>query len=120
TGYNVAATHQTGEPAASAGSVGNTAWWSWRAPVSGTVSIDLSGSDASFPVTVFTGAMVSALEPIAADSGAVSFEAVEGQTYQIAVGDASGVTGAIKLKLEAPVLELPLLETLPVGQDFDK
>jgi hypothetical protein len=99
TGYNAGATHEPGEPAIS-DSIGKTVWWSWTAPVGGTVSIDLSGSDYSFPVAVFTGSTLAKLQMVAEDSGGVSFDAVEGQTYQIAIGDSAGLTGAIQMKLQ--------------------
>jgi hypothetical protein len=112
TGYNAGATRQSGEPLFG-NSTGKTVWWSWTAPVGGTVSIDLSGSDYAFPVAVFTGSSLAQLQMVAADSGGVTFEAVAGQTYQIAVGDSAGLTGAIKLKLQAPIVDLPLLQTVP-------
>ena len=111
TGYNAGATRQSGEPLFG-DSTGKTVWWSWTAPVGGTVSIDLSGSDYAFPVAVFTGSSLAQLQMVAADSGVVTFEAVAGQTYQIAVGDSSGLTGAIKLELQAPIVDLPLLQTV--------
>lgn len=111
TGFNAGATREAGEPYV-AGSTGKSVWWSWTAPVGGTVSIDLGGSDHSFPVGVFVGTSVANLNLIAAGSGSVSFDAVQGQTYQLAVNDASGLTGAIKLKLQAPVVGLPLARTL--------
>ncbi len=107
TGFNAGATHEVGEPSL-AGSTGKSVWWSWTAPVSGLVTIDLSGSDYSFPVGVFTGTSVSNLTLMAADTGGVSFEAAQGQNYKIAVNDASGLTGAIKMQIQAPVIELPL------------
>jgi hypothetical protein len=108
TGYNAGATQQTGEPAIGDGSTGKTVWWSWTAPVNGTVSIDLTGSDFTFPVAVFTGSSLASLNEVAADSGGVSFQAVAGQTYQIAVGDNAGLTGAINLILQAPIVGLAL------------
>jgi hypothetical protein len=72
----------------------------------------LGGSDHSFPVGVFAGTRVTALNLIATGSGSVSFDAVQGQTYQLSVNDASGLTGAIKLKLQAPVVGLPLARML--------
>jgi hypothetical protein len=111
TSYNAGATRQSGEPLFG-DSTGKTVWWSWTAPVGGTVSIDLSGSDYSFPVAVLTGSSVARLRMVAADSGGVTFEAVAGQTYQIAVGDHAGLTGAIKLELQAPIVDLPLLQTV--------
>jgi hypothetical protein len=111
TSYNAGATHQTGEPML-ANSTGKTVWWSWTAPVGGTVSIDLGGSDFAFPVGIFTGTSVNKLQLIAQDAGGVSFTAVAGQTYQIGVSDLGGLTGAIALKLEATVVELPLVSGL--------
>ena len=111
TSYNAGATRQSNEPVFG-DSTGKTVWWSWTAPVGGTVSIDLSGSDYSFPVAVFAGSSLARLRMVATDSGGVTFEAVEGQTYQIAVGDDAGITGAIKLELQATIVDLPLLQTV--------
>ena len=55
------------------------------------------------------------LSLVAAGAGGVSFNAVAGQTYQIAVGDASGQTGAIALTLQAPVVQAPLLGVMRGG-----
>jgi hypothetical protein len=107
TGYNAGATHQPGEPVFGDSS-GKSVWWSWTAPVNGTVTIDLTGSDYSFPVAAYTGSTLAGLQLVAGNFGGVSFEAVAGQTYQIAVGDAAGLTGKIQMKLQAPVVELVL------------
>ncbi len=107
TGFNAGATHEAGEPSV-AGSIGKSVWWSWTAPASGPVSIDLGGSEHSFPVGVFSGSSVTHLNWIATGSGSFAFNALQGQTYDLAVNDASGLTGAIKLKLQAPVIQLPL------------
>jgi hypothetical protein len=111
TSYNAGATRQSNEPVFG-DSTGKTVWWTWTAPVGGTVSIDLSGSDYAFPVAVFAGSSLARLHVVATDSGGVTFEAVEGQTYQIAVGDHAGLTGAIKLELQATIVDLPLLQTV--------
>jgi hypothetical protein len=111
TSYNAGATRQSNEPVFG-DSTGKTVWWSWTAPVGGTVSIDLSGSDYSFPMAVFTGSSLARLRMVATDSGGVTFEAVAGQTYQIAVGDHAGLTGAIKLELQATIVDLPLFQTV--------
>jgi hypothetical protein len=99
TSYNAGATHQAGEPVFG-NSTGKMVWWSWAAPASGTVSVDLSGSDYSFPVAIFTGTTPGTLQMVAENSGGVSFQAVKGQIYQIAVSDSGGLTGAIDLKLQ--------------------
>jgi hypothetical protein len=111
TSYNAGATHQAAEPAVAAGSNGKTVWWSWKAPVSGPVALDLFGSEYSFPIAVFTGSKLANLQMVASGSGGVFFNAVEGQSYQIAVSDDSGRAGAIQLKLQAPVVEVPLTRT---------
>jgi hypothetical protein len=110
TGDNAGATHQAGAPTVP-GSDGKNAWWTWTAPVSGTVSIDLAGSDYAFPVGVFTGNVVSNLTLAAFGSGNVSFQATEGVPYQISIADAAGLTGKIKFTLQAPVMELALAQT---------
>ena len=109
TGFNAGAIPENGGPAI-AGSTGKRVWWSWTAPVSGPVSIDLGGSDYSFPTAVFTGTKLSHLSLVATNSGGVSFDAAMGRTYQIAVSDAGGLTGAIRLTLRAPVVEAALAQ----------
>jgi hypothetical protein len=110
TGDNAGATHETGAPTVP-GSTGKNSWWTWTAPVSGTVLIDLAGSDYAFPAGVFTGNAVSNLALAATGSGGVSFQATEGVAYQISVADAAGLTGKIKFTLQAPVVELALAQT---------
>ena len=114
TSYNAGATHQANEPVFG-DAAGKTIWWSWTAPVSGTVAIDLGGSDYSFPVAIFTGTTLGRLQMVAEASGGVSFEAIEGKAYQIAVSDLGGLTGLIELKLQAPIVELPLMKTAKTG-----
>ncbi len=119
TGYNAGATHQTGEPLFG-NSTGKTVWWSWTAPVGGAVSLDLSGSDYAFPLAVFTGSSLAKLKTVAVDSGGLTFTAVAGQTYQIAVSDAAGLTGEIHLQLTAPVLQLVLLKANQARLNFNQ
>jgi hypothetical protein len=111
-GYNAGAVAQAGAPGIGNGSTGKTVWWSWTAPVSGPVSIGLTNSDFAFPAAVFTGSALNRLSLVAAGAGGVSFNAVARQTYQIAVGDASGQTGAIAMTLQAPVVQAPLLAVI--------
>jgi len=114
TGYNAGATYQSGAPVL-AGTTGKTAWWSWTAPVSGSVSLDLTGSDYSFPLAVFTGPSLSRLQMVAEGTGGLSFDATRGQTYQIAVSDDNGLTGTIRLNLLGPIVDLPLEHTAKRG-----
>jgi hypothetical protein len=111
-GYNAGAVAQAGAPNIGNGSTGKYAWWTWTAPVSGPVTLDLTGSDFNFPVSVFTGATLNHLRSVANGAGYASFNAVAGQTYHIAIGDASGQTGAITMTLVAPVVSPPLTSVL--------
>jgi len=61
--------------------------------------LDLTGSDYSFPVGVFTGSSISNLRLVADKTGGLSFPGIKGHAYQIAVGDDNGLTGEIRLKL---------------------
>ena len=65
-------------------------WWKWTAPVSGNVTINLDGSDFYTLLGVYEGSSLGALSPVASDSAdsvhaRVSFPAVAGRTYRIAV-----------------------------------
>jgi len=115
TGYNAGAIPQAGAPNVGNGSTGKLAWWTWTAPISGWTSIDLSGSDFAFPVAVFTGSSLKRLNLVATNTGAVTFHAVAGQNYQIAVGDAASQTGAIAMTLQAPIVEAPLTVVINYG-----
>jgi hypothetical protein len=98
TGYNAGATPKPGEPVLP-GSTGKNSWWTWTARESGLVLISLSGSDYNYPVGVFSGKTLNSLQSLGTSQGGMSFQAVQGQTYQIAIGDMSGLTGAIKFNI---------------------
>jgi len=72
------------------GAVGeSTVWYSWTAPRSGRVVMEVSFADSSTFLAVFTGGDLSMLNPVAPNeqnrSAEVSVEA--GETYQIVVGE---------------------------------
>jgi hypothetical protein len=52
-------------------------------------------------VGIFTGTAVSKLNLIASGQGGVLFQAEKNKTYQIAVADSGGLTGAIQFTLRA-------------------
>ena len=104
-GTNVGATKQAGEPAHAGDAGGASIWYSWTAPSSGRVTIDTFDSDFDTLLGVYTGTAVNGLTPVANNDDApfsknslqstVTFNAVAGVTYQIAVdgyGAASGNT----------------------------
>lgn len=107
TGTNVNASAESGEPAhIGSAPAARSVWWSWTAPASGPVAIDTIGSDFDTVLAAYTGAAVNALAVIARDDDSggsgtsrITFEAVAGTAYQIAVDGFDGATGQIALAL---------------------
>lgn len=112
TGNNAKATKELGEPAHDGNDGGASLWWSWLAPTNGTVSMDSLGSSINALLAVYTGTNVTALTPVAADTGSgvngsshLTFMAVEGVEYQIAVdsfrsGNYAPPTGSVTVHLQ--------------------
>lgn len=102
-GSNEYASVEPGEPFGS-----QTLWWSWTATSSGGVRITTEGSNFDTFLFLFAGSTLEGLSLIARndDAGAdgvwsaVSFNAVAGKTYQIAVSGYEGRAGNIKLNLK--------------------
>jgi hypothetical protein len=104
TGSTVGMTKETGEPNHGGNSGGHSIWFSWVAPGAGSVTVNTTGSAFDTLLAVYTGASVTALTTIASNDDAngttqssVSFNAVSGTTYRIAVDGYGGATGAVKL-----------------------
>ena len=103
TGSNVGASKEFGEPSHAGNRGGASLWWSWTAPVTGTVTFDTQGSDFDTLLAVYTGSSVGALAAVASDDDTigrqseVSFVAQQGVVYHIAVDGYSGATGSIVL-----------------------
>lgn len=96
-GYTTLATREPQEPTHSAGSVGNSIWWSWVAPSNGPVSISTEGSSFDTILAIYTGTSLATLSLVATNDNAngapwskVFFSAAAGVTYQIAVDGRSG------------------------------
>lgn len=93
-GTNVGATLEEGEPLrAHFGYVRKTVWWKWRAPSTGLVTINTTGSSFDTVLGVFTGDSIATLVRVAVndDAGgkrtsACTFQATAGTVYYIAVG----------------------------------
>jgi hypothetical protein len=111
-GFNAGAQPEAGAPNIGNGSTGKLAWWSWTSPVDGSISMDMSLSDYSFPIAVYTGTSLSNLTLVEAGVQGFAFNAQTGQTYQIAVGDAAGLTGEIKIVIQAPQVPATLIEAV--------
>ena len=104
TGTNVNATKETGEPNHAGNSGGRSLWWTWTAPSSGPVQIDTIGSSFDTTLGVYTGSSVSSLTSVATDddhggnlTSKVTFNAVAGTAYQIAVDGYNSASGNVTL-----------------------
>jgi subtilisin family serine protease len=109
-GSNAYATKSSGEPDHAGNAGGKSVWWAWTAPYSGPVKVSTKGSNFDTLLAIYTGQNITALTPIASNnniSGSdlasqLSFNAVTGTTYRIAVDGTSGASGGICLTLEYP------------------
>lgn len=105
TGSSVNATAETGEPSHAGQAPGFSIWYTWTAPASGAATIATAGSSFDTVLAVYTGSAVSALTPVAANdnpanggtAAAVSFQAVAGAVYRIAVDGKGGTSGNVSL-----------------------
>ena len=109
TGTNNWASLEPGEPRHAAVTNGDySVWWVWSSPVTTNVLVDTAGSAFNPALGVYTGTAVNQLTPVAssADDTAnklkanVSFQALAGVTYRIAVaGQNTNGVGAIRLRV---------------------
>ena len=104
TGSNLGANKETGEPSHNGNAGGKSVWWTWTAPTTGTVQIDTIGSTFDTLLGVYTGSSVTGLSTVASDDDSggnntskVTFTAVQGTAYQIAVDGYNGAYGNITL-----------------------
>lgn len=106
-GTNVNATRESGEPNIAGDAGGKSVWYTWTARASGTVSVSTAGSSFDTLLGVYTGGSVSTTTLVAANddasystlTSAVTFKAVAGTTYHIAVDGYGGASGSIALSL---------------------
>jgi len=104
-GNNTGATKEIGEPFHAGDSGGSSVWYRWQAPASAPVTFVTAGSNFDTLLAVYTGNSVSALTSIISNddvsfsdlSSRVTFNAVAGTTYSIAVDGFAGATGSITL-----------------------
>ena len=103
---NIGATSDPSEPAHTGQSATRSLWWSWTAPTNGSVTLSTGDSSIDTVLAVYTGATLSSLSGIAANDDSptdftskLTFTAVQGTEYQIAVDGFGGETGPIRLSL---------------------
>jgi subtilisin family serine protease len=105
TGNNTEGTSETGEPAHAGNAPAKSVWWAFTAPSSGTYTLRTLGSTFDTVLAVYKGTSVGALEAVASNDNSsssaldstVSFPAVKGTTYRIAVDGYSAASGVIQL-----------------------
>lgn len=115
-GSNVIASAETGEPAHAGASPVRSVWWKWVAPAGGDAAFNTTGSGFDTVLAAYTGSTVNTLTLVAQNdnqSGSlttskITFRAVAGTTYYLAVAGSAGTTGAISLawSLTEPVADL--------------
>ncbi|MCX7102820.1 MAG: S8 family serine peptidase [Methylobacter sp.] len=104
---NQSATKEVGEPNHAGNAGGKSVWFEWTAPATGYVSIDTHRSNFDTLLAVYTGSTMSTLVAVAIndDDGSdnrtsgVSFKALAGTVYKIAVDGYNGVFGNVELNL---------------------
>jgi hypothetical protein len=110
-GTNVGATKETGETNHAGFAGGKTVWYLWRAPASGRFTFSTQGSTLNTSTTaldtllaIYIGTAVNSLAAVASNDNAVgsvgsavSFNAVSGTTYRIAVDGRNAVNGPVIL-----------------------
>ncbi|MCY2987580.1 MAG: Ig-like domain-containing protein, partial [Planctomycetota bacterium] len=113
-GSNVGFTGETGELSQS-GAI-NSAWWSWTAPSSGTLTVDTNGSGFDTYLTLATGSAVGSLTALSQndDGGSnlcslITWTVNSGTQYQIAVDGYGTNTGSIVLHVSL----VPTGDTVP-------
>ncbi|NEP86734.1 MAG: S8 family serine peptidase [Okeania sp. SIO2C2] len=115
---NFGATSEDGEPLHAGnnldGNQGSSVWWNWTAPTSGPFTIGTNGSDFDTVLAIYTGDSVSDLTEVASDDDGgdelqslVTFVAVEGTNYKIAVDGYLGEQGNIVLDLVQQTTSIP-------------
>jgi hypothetical protein len=106
----VGATKQPGEPNHAGNAGGRSVWYRWTAPAAGNWTLDTTGSTFTTLLAVYTGNALTSLSPVASNllaggalTNSLTFTAVAGVTYQIAVDGYGGAAGNLVLHL-APAL----------------
>ena len=107
--FNTFATTEVGEPKhALAKSPAGSLWWNWSPSESGTMHVDISGSDIDGAVSVYYGTSLGSLLELASNAPVdgirpdfVQFEGKKGKTYRIVVASLDGDDlGYIRLRAE--------------------
>ncbi len=104
-GTNVGASGEAGEPThVNASGTNSSVWFRWRPSASGVVQIDTIGSSFDTVMAIYTGSSVTSLSKVGDDDDSgedgtskVTFSAISGVVYYIAVGSYGSSRGVINL-----------------------
>jgi hypothetical protein len=102
--YNYGASKETGEPYHAGYYGGKSVWWTWTAPASGLVVVTVTPGTLTYPLLgIYTGTAVTNLTTVASGANiCVTFTAVAGTAYQIAVDGMNAAEGMFTLALQYP------------------
>ncbi len=102
-----------------------SAWWTWTAPIDGTVTFSTAGSDFTTLLAIYTGGSVTNLTYVASGFGTTFFSSSAGATYQIAVdgyyssGNARLSVNQITAPLQPPqIFNGPFSQTASAGSSI--
>lgn len=124
-GSNVGATRQTNEPNHAGKNGGRSVWYVWQAPVTGIAVFRTSGSQFDTLLAVYSGTLGINLTNVANDddrggfvTSEVSFNAIAGFDYSIAVDGFAGASGQFLLEwqIEPSAQTLPRVLAQPLSQ----
>ena len=103
-GSNAGATRESGEPAHAGVAGGRSIWYRWTAPATESITMSTAGTAFDTLLAVYTGSSVSGLARVAANDDAaglrqsmLTFEAVAGRVYVVAIDGKAGVSGSTVL-----------------------
>lgn len=117
-GSSVGASKEVGEPNHANNIGGASLWFRWVAPNSGTVTFNTFGSTFDTTLAAYTGSAVGGLTSVAFDdditpgtTSAITFDAVAGTVYRIAIDGYNGAAGSYALTWLYPVVQETVLST---------
>jgi len=121
-GFNCDADKEPGEPNIAGNAGGKSVWWQWRATLSGLVTIQTAGSSFDTLLGVYVGHSLSNLTLIVSSddtpgsvTAEVTFPAMAGTNYLIAVDGFRGACGSIVLQVITGAPRLGPVKALPGG-----
>jgi hypothetical protein len=109
--FSECATKETGEPRHAGDSGGHSVWFNWTPTSNHTAVITTKRSDFDTLLGVYTGNTVNSLSVVASNDDItpgdfvqsfVSFPAIAGTTYRIAVDGYAGAVGTVTLNVDPP------------------